>query len=325
MNICRPATPKTNGKTERVNCVPEASRLSYPKWGLFQFTCCVWIDNLPEKEKKIMSRFTIAAIQIDTQDDKRENLGKAGKLIDEAAKHGARMIALPENVDFIGKKEGALSNAESIPGPTTEFFSEKAREHKIWLHCGSIGERIPGEQKLYNTSLLMNPSGEIVGRYEKIHLYDVAIQNGPSTRESDTRKPGKDIAVCDTEFCKVGLSICYDMRFPELYRIMALRGALIMFVPANYTLFTGKDHWEPILRTRAIENQCYVVAPAQIGKKPAFQAYGRSMVINPWGTVIATAEDRECVVYATIDTDYVEAIRTQLPSLPNRRPEAYRW
>ncbi|MBQ8089688.1 MAG: carbon-nitrogen hydrolase family protein, partial [Pyramidobacter sp.] len=162
-------------------------------------------------------------------------------------------------------------------------------------------------------------------QYEKIHMYDVEIKNGPSTRESDTKKPGDRIVVCDPDFCKIGLSICYDMRFPELYRIQALMGAKVLFVPANYTMFTGKDHWECILKTRAIENQCYVVAPAQIGKKTAFQAYGRSMIINPWGVTIACAEDREQVIYAEIDPGYVDQIREQLPSLKNRQPRAYRW
>ncbi len=272
-----------------------------------------------------MSAFKIGVVQLDTQDDRASNLDKAERFIDAAASNGAKMVALPENISYIGPKDGAFANAETVPGPLTEFFSRKAREHKIWLNCGSFGEKIPGETKLYNTSLLFNPAGDIVGRYEKIHLYDVDIKNGPSTRESDTKKAGNRIVVCDTEFCKVGLSICYDMRFPELYRIMALQGAKIMFVPANYTLFTGKDHWEVILRTRAIENQCYIVAPGQIGKKPAFQSYGRSMIINPWGTVLCTAEDRECVIYAEIDPDYVDSIRAQLPSLPNRQPEAYKW
>ena len=272
-----------------------------------------------------MSKFKMAVIQIDSQDDKEKNLQKAGRFIDEAAANGAQMAALAENIHYCGSKDGTFSSAEPIPGPMSEFFASKAKEHKIWLNCGSIGEVIPNEKKLYNTSLLFNPQGEIVGRYEKIHLYDVDIKNGPSTRESDTKKAGKRIVVCDTEFCKVGLSICYDMRFPELYRIMALRGAKVMFVLANYTMFTGKDHWEIILRARAIENQCYVVAPGQFGKKPAFQAYGRSMIINPWGTVLATAEDRETIIYADIDPDYVDAIRAQLPSLPNRQPDAYDW
>lgn len=272
-----------------------------------------------------MSVFKIGVIQMDTQANKPANLEKLEMFIDRAVINGAQMVAMPENIDYIGAKDGAFANAENIPGPLTNFFARKANEHGIWLHCGSFGEIIPNEEKLYNTSLMMNPQGEIIGRYEKIHLYDVDIKDGPSTRESDTKKAGERIVVCDTAFCKVGLSVCYDMRFPELYRIMALRGAKLLFVPANYTLFTGKDHWEIILRTRAIENQCYVVAPAQLGMKPSFQAYGRSMVINPWGTVLCTAEDRECVVYAEIDTDYVDIIRSQLPSLPNRQPQAYLW
>jgi len=272
-----------------------------------------------------VSKFKIAVIQVDTQDNKKENLEKLGRFIDEAAGHGAKMVAMPENIHYIGTKEGTFASAETIPGPMSDFFCSKAKEHGIWLNCGSIGEVIPNEQKLFNTSLLINPAGKIAARYEKIHLYDVDIKNGPSTKESDTKKAGSNIVVCDTDFCKVGLSICYDMRFPELYRIMALKGAKVMFVPANYTLFTGKDHWEVILRTRAIENQCYLVAPAQIGKKPAFQSYGRSMIINPWGTVLTTAEDREGLIYAEIDPDYVDVIRAQLPSFPNRQPAAYKW
>lgn len=272
-----------------------------------------------------MGKFKIGLIQMNSQDDKAKNLEKAGAFIDQAAAAGAQFVALPENVHYIGSTEGSFANAEPIPGPMSEFFAAKAKEHRIWLHCGSFGQVIPGETKLYNTSLLMNPQGEIAGHYEKIHLYDVDIKNGPSVKESEKIKAGSNIVVCDTDFCKVGLSICYDMRFPELYRIMALRGAKVMMVPANYTLFTGRDHWEVVLRTRAIENQCYIAAPAQIGVKPSFQAYGRSMVINPWGTVIATAEDREGLVLADIDTDYVDAIRSQLPSLPNRQPQAYVW
>ena len=272
-----------------------------------------------------MSKFLMAVIQIDSQADKQANLEKVGRFIDEAASHGAQFVAMPENVHYCGPKEGTFASAEPVPGPMSEFFSAKARQHGIWLHCGSIGEVIPGETKLYNTTLLYDPQGDLACQYEKIHMYDVEIKNGPSTRESDTKKPGDRIVVCDTDFCKIGLSICYDMRFPELYRIQALMGAKVLFVPANYTMFTGKDHWECILKTRAIENQCYVVAPAQIGKKTAFQAYGRSMIINPWGVTIACAEDREQVIYAEIDPGYVDQIREQLPSLKNRQPRAYRW
>lgn len=272
-----------------------------------------------------MSKFLMAVLQIDSQDNKGANLDKVGRFIDKAASHGAQFVAMAENVHYCGPKDGVFANAEPIPGPMSAFFAARAKQHRIWLHCGSIGEIIPYENKLYNTTLLYNPQGDLVARYEKIHMYDVEIKNGPSTRESDTKKPGHKIVVANTEFCKVGLSICYDMRFPEMYRIMALQGAKVMFVPANYTLFTGKDHWECILKTRAIENQCYVVAPAQIGMKPAFQAYGRSMIINPWGVTVACAEDRETIIYAEIDSDYVNQIREQLPSLKNRQPGAYIW
>ena len=272
-----------------------------------------------------MGKFLMGVIQVDTQDNKKENLEKLGRYIDEAAAHGAKMVAMPEYVHFLGTRDGTFASAEPIPGPTSDFFCSKAKEHGIWLNCGSIGEAIPKEQKLYNTSLLINPMGEISARYEKIHLCDMDIKNRSSTRESDTYKAGNNIVVCDTDFCKVGLSICYDMRFPELYRIMALRGAKILFVPSYYSLLTGRDHWEVILRTRAIENQCYVVAPAQIGTKAGLQSYGRSMIINPWGTVLTTAEDREGMIYAEIDTDYIDVIRAQLRTFPNRRPEVYNW
>ena len=223
------------------------------------------------------------------------------------------------------KKTQKDTEAHLLHEDGSETIVRSSELKKVDIVMVVAGEVIPGESRLYNTTLLYNPRGDLAARYEKIHMYDVEIENGPSTRESDTKKPGHRIVVADTEFCKVGLSICYDMRFPEMYRIMALQGAKVMFVPANYTLFTGKDHWECILKTRAIENQCYVVAPAQIGKKPAFQAYGRSMIINPWGVTVACAEDRETIIYAEIDPDYVNQIREQLPSLKNRQPGAYVW
>ena len=272
-----------------------------------------------------MERFVMGVVQMDSQSDKVANLKKAGQLIGEAAKRGANFVALPENVNYVGTAEGKKASAESVPGETSKFFTDLAVKHNIWLHCGSYSEKVEGAEKLYNISIVVNPKGEIVAKYRKIHLYDVEIVNGPSTKESAAIMPGKEISAFDTDFGRMGLSICYDMRFPELYRILALRGAKLVFVPANYTLFTGKDHWEVVLRTRAIENQCFIVAPGQCGVKPVFQAYGRSMIIDPWGTVIATASDGEGICMAEIDMARVEAIRRQLPSLPNRRPEAYDW
>jgi len=272
-----------------------------------------------------MNRFLMGVLQVDSTNDKQENLRKIERLIEKAAARGARFVSMPENINFIGGTEESIASAEPIPGETSRFFSALAKRHDLWIHCGSYAECAPGESKVYNTSIVVDPAGDIVASYRKIHLYDVDIENGPSVRESDSKIPGKEIVAFDSEFGRIGLSICYDMRFPELYRILALKGAKLMFVPANYTLFTGKDHWETVLRARAIENQCFVVAAGQVGMKPRFQAYGRSMIIDPWGTVIAQASDGEGVFVAEIDMDRVDSIRRQLPSFPNRRPEAYVW
>jgi len=272
-----------------------------------------------------MKKFLAAAIQIDTQSDKAINLSKVEHYIDEAVARGARLIGMPEMVNYIGDEDGERENAESVPGETINRLAVKAKQHAVWLHCGSIFERVEGSDKLYNTSVLLSPQGDITARYRKIHLFDVNVKNGPSFMESNTKQPGTDIVVAATPLGNIGLSICYDMRFPEIYRIMMLRKAQIVFVPAEYTLMTGKDHWEPILRTRAIENQVYVIAPAQIGTKPTFQTYGRSLIIDPWGTVIAKMPDREGFITAEIDLDYLDSVRRQIPCLKNRRPDLYDW
>ncbi len=273
----------------------------------------------------MLDRFVMGVVQMDSQADKEANLKKAEALIAEAVRRGANFVSLPENMNYIGTPEGKKISAETLPGPTSEFLSELAIRHKIWIHGGSYAEKIPGEERVGNLSIVVDPSGNIVARYHKIHLYDVDIVNGPSTKESAAVRPGREIVAFDSPYGRMGLSICYDMRFPELYRILALRGARLIFVPANYTLFTGKDHWEVVLRTRAIENQCFIVAAGQWGVKPAFQSYGRSMIIDPWGTVIAQAADGEGVCMAEIDMARVDAVRKQLPSLPNRQPDAYDW
>lgn len=272
-----------------------------------------------------MDRFIMAVVQMDSQSDKQANLAKVEKFVAEAARRNANFVSFPENVNYIGDADGKKASAEIIPGTTSKIFSKLAIKHKLWIHCGSYAEKIPNEDRVYNISIVVNPKGDIVSRYRKIHLYDVDISNGPAVKESAAVVPGKDIESFKTDFGLMGLTICYDMRFPELYRILALRGAKLIFVPANYTLFTGKDHWEVVLRTRAIENQCFIVAPGQCGIKPAFQAYGRSMVIDPWGTVIAQASDGEGLCLTEIDIARVDAIRQQLPSLPNRKPESYNW
>jgi len=272
-----------------------------------------------------MEKFLAAAIQIDAKNNKKENLAKLDHFVDVAKGRGAKLVSMPEEANFIGDDKENLENAEAIPGPTTDFFCKKAKQHGIWLHCGSLLETTTDKNKLYNSTVFINPKGEIISVYRKIHLFDVEVKNGVSHVESRIKKAGDEIVVVDTDLARIGLSICYDIRFPELYRIMALKGAEIVFVPAAFALFTGKDHWEVLLRARAIENQCYVIAPCQIGIKPSFQTYARSLIVDPWGTVIAKATDKECVVLAEIDLEYLHKVRTELPSLKNRKPETYKW
>lgn len=274
-----------------------------------------------------MSVFNMALLQLDTQEDKEANLKMIGEMIDEAASKRAQFVCMPEMANCIDVGDGPYRSAEPVPGgPTTELYSEKAKKYGIWLHGGSICEKIPGDDKrVYNTTAVFNPKGEMVAKYRKIHLYDIEVKNGVSFKESDSIKPGDDIVSFDTDYGLMGLAICYDIRFPEIYRILALRGAKLIFNPAEFNLYTGKDHWETLIRARAIENVCYMVAPGQFGPKKTFHTYGRSIVVDPWGNVIAKASDKKCVVMAEIDLDYVTSMREQVPCLLNRRPETYKW
>jgi len=274
----------------------------------------------------VMAPFNMALLQLDTQDDKATNLKRIGEMIDEAATKRAQFVCMPEMANYIGIGDGPYQNAEDIPGgPTTDLFRNKAKQHSLWIHGGSIPERIPNEKRVFNTTIVVNPKGEIVAKYRKIHLYDINVKNGVSFMESDTIKAGDEIVNFDSEFGPMGLAICYDIRFPELFRLLTLRGAKLIFNPAEFNIYTGKDHWEPLLRARAIENVCYMVAPAQFGPKKTFHTYGRSMVVDPWGNIIAQAGDRECVVMAEIDMNSVDQMRDQVPCLKNRRPDAYVW
>lgn len=268
-------------------------------------------------------KYELALIQMDTQNDKGENLKKAAAFIDEAAAHGAKLICFPEVMNLIGKNTGEGGGREELCGYTSEILRKKAAEHGVYIHGGSITEQVPGQKKSRNLSFLINSQGEIISVYRKIHMFDITLSDGTPFRESDRVEGGDEISVVETELGTFGMSVCYDVRFPELYRLMALRGAQLIFVPASFTMPTGKDHWEPLLRARAIENGCYIAAAGQIGTKPAYAAYGNSMAVDPWGTVIARARDEECIAYAQIDLDYLDRVRSQIPSLENRREDVY--
>jgi predicted amidohydrolase len=268
-----------------------------------------------------------AVVQMNSRDNPAENLSNVERFLDQAADMGAQFAALPEFWIYLGPYSGFDEAAQTIPGPIIERLQEKARQHKMIVHGGSIVERHPElAGKFYNTSVLINRDGEIVTRYRKIHLFDVNLANGEKHYESERIVPGNDIVTAEIDGITFGLTICYDLRFPELYRLLALRGAQVLLVPAGFTLHTGRDHWEVLLRARAIENLCYVVAPAQVGAYPPNrQCFGRSMIVNPWGLVLAQAQDTPTVIMTDIDLTQIEQARAQIPSLENRRPAAYQW
>jgi deaminated glutathione amidase len=266
-----------------------------------------------------------AAIQMSSTPDKEENKVTAEALIRGAVSAGADLVALPELWSCHGLDEVYRENAEPVPGPTTEFMADLARELAIYLLGGSILEGEPSARRLSNTSTLFDPSGEMTAVYRKIHLFDVKVSDREYL-ESANIAPGNEIVTAKAGAANLGLSVCYDVRFPELYRLLALRGAEILAVPAAFTLQTGKDHWELLLRARAVENQAFVVAPAQWGQKADGRwTYGRSMIVDPWGTVLATCPDRDGYALATLDLDFLDRFRAEFPALANRRPEAYDW
>ena len=265
-------------------------------------------------------KFLAAAVQMLAGDDKAANRAEAERWIRVAAAQGARVVALPEVFIWRGVKNQERENAEAIPGQTSEFLSHLARELGIYLLGGSILEEIPASPKAYNTSLLFDPSGKLLASYRKIHLFDVDLANGVSLRESDTRAHGGDVVVVPTELGTMGLSVCYDLRFPELYRRLADKGAHLIFVPSAFTAFTGQAHWETLLRARAIENQAYVIAADQFGKNAkSFETHGHSMIVDPWGKILGELFDGPGFVMAEIDLDYLAKVRAELPALDHRK------
>jgi predicted amidohydrolase len=261
----------------------------------------------------------VSVCQLNSRDERADNLAVARDLLGRAAAAGAELAVLPEYVDYLGPAKSA-PKPEPIDGEFAAFFAGAARELGIWVHAGSFHETGPDETRTYNTTLLFDPAGERVAVYRKIHLYDVEIAGRVSYQESRSVAPGSETVVTDVGGVATGLSICYDLRFPELYRRLAIAGAKILVVPAAFMMHTGRDHWEVLLRARAIENQCYVVAAGQIGDhEPGRTCFGRSMIIDPWGTVLAQAPDAVGIVTADVDLGRLETIRDELPSLANRR------
>jgi deaminated glutathione amidase len=261
----------------------------------------------------------VAVCQLNSRESRTANLRVARDLLNRAAALGADAALLPEYTDYLGPGAGA-PKPEGLDGEYAAFFSDAARELGMWVLGGTFHETGPDAERTYNTMPVFDRRGSIVTAYRKIHMYDVEIPGRVSYQESRTVASGDDVVTAQVEDVTVGLSICYDLRFPELYRRLAQHGAKILVVPAAFMMHTGRDHWEVLLRARAIENQCFVLAAGQIGDhEPGRTCFGRSMVVDPWGTVLAQAPDEVGVTVADIDLERLERIRLELPSLANRR------
>ena len=273
-----------------------------------------------------MRGFRVGAVQMCATEDVAANLARAADLTAAAAEQGAELVSLPECFAFIGRRMAdKLPLAESLEGggPIVDAVREMARRSQVWLAAGGLPERAEPEEegrRVYNTFLLCDPAGETRAVYRKIHLFDVAIPGRAELKESATTAPGGDVVVAETPMARLGLSICYDVRFPELYRQLASRGgAEVLMVPAAFTAHTGAAHWHTLLKARAIENQCYLVAAAQHGRhNPARESFGHSIVVDPWGVVLAEVESGDGVAVATIDPGQLATVRQQMPCHAHR-------
>jgi predicted amidohydrolase len=265
-----------------------------------------------------------AAVQLNSTADKGRNIEVAERLVRAAAADGAELIVLPEKWTVLGDPDAARAGAEPLDGPALTAAAGWARELGVHLVAGSIVEHTE-DDRYANTSVLIDPSGEQVAVYRKIHMFDVDV-GGVAYRESATEDPGEEIVTAPLGDVELGMGICYDVRFPELMRILAIRGARIITLPSAFTEPTGSAHWEVLVRARAIENQLFMVAAGQIGKAPPhYASWGHSMIADPWGTVMAVAPDEECFVAADLDFEEQERVRATLPALANRRPGVYEW
>jgi deaminated glutathione amidase len=263
-----------------------------------------------------------AAVQLNSTPDREANLARAQALIEEAASRGAHLVALPEHFACLGREADTTAAAQPLDGPLVTRFREVAAKLSIFLLLGSFPEQTPGKARPYNTSVLIDPRGKILAHYRKLHLFDVDLPGKPPARESECTHPGEEVVVAALPGMPftAGLAICYDLRFPELFRLQVDQSANLILLPAAFTATTGRDHWEVLLRARAIENLSYVVAPAQYGQHvPDRQSYGRSLIVDPWGTVLAQAPDGEGVILAHLDYERLQRLRRTLPALRHRR------
>ena len=267
-----------------------------------------------------------AAIQLNANDDLDRNLRTADRLVRDAVSRGAEFVVLPEKWTVLGTDDQLRAGAQPLGGPAITWARATASELGIDLLAGSICERVESGGRGFNTSVHVGPDGEIKAVYRKIHMFDVEV-DGRVYAESATEAAGDEIVLSSLAGgAGLGMSICYDLRFPELYRILAVRGARVIAIASAFTLATTRDHWEVLVRARAIENQCFVIAANQIGEHPGgMRSGGRSLIVDPWGLVLATAPDAEAAIVADLDFGALESVRQRLPSLANRRPEVYAW
>ena len=263
----------------------------------------------------------VAAIQLSSTPERDRNLDAASKLLDAAAKEGAKLIVLPEMFNVLGSAAVMLQAGESLEGPSMTWAKQMAKECGVWLVAGSFMEQIEGQSKHYNTSCAIDPSGVVRAVYRKIHLFDNEV-SGAAYRESDRIMPGNDIVLAEVFGFQLGVSICYDLRFPELFRSLTLRGARMIALPSAFTEKTGRAHWEPLVRARAIENQVFMIAANQIGStSEGLRWHGHSMIVDPWGTILAEAPNEETYILADLNWEEQDRVRTELPSLTHRRPD----
>jgi predicted amidohydrolase len=268
---------------------------------------------------------TAAVVQMTSTADVERNLAAAERLVEEAARRGARFVALPENFAYLRSEGEPVPEAQPLgadggDGPWVRRLADQARRHQLTLLLGSVPEKVEGEGRVYNTSVLLGPDGRRLALYRKIHLFDIDLPGLEHLKESRAVLPGREPVLAETPFGPLGLSICYDLRFPELYRRLARAGARVLAVPSAFTERTGKDHWEVLLRARAVENLAYVVAPAQVGNHGRGRAsHGHAMIVDPWGAVLAQVPDGEGVATAVLDFERQDRLRRELPALSHTR------